>query len=65
MFTLVAVLWLTAVHALAALTLTASTLCVVLGLLCLFLAAINVPCPRINLGWLGMFFCMLSYILPK
>jgi len=35
---------------------------VILSLLCLFLAAIGVPSSKISLGWLGMFFWLLSEV---
>ena len=42
-----------------------SVILLVLGLICLFLAAIGVT-PlngRVNLGWLGMFFWLLAVLL--
>jgi hypothetical protein len=32
----------------------------VLALVSLFLAAISAPIPRLNMGWLGMFFWLLA-----
>ena len=33
------------------------------GLVCLFLAAINVAAPRVSLGWLGLFLIFLRGLL--
>jgi hypothetical protein len=41
--------------------LTVHLFVMVLGLVLLLLAGLNVPShPRLNLGWLGLFFCFLS-----
>ena len=40
--------------------------CQVLALVLLMLAALNIPShPRINLGWWGMFFWLLSLIMGR
>ena len=35
----------------------------ILALVCLFLAAVGFPTPRVNMGWLGMFFWLLGVVL--
>lgn len=39
------------------------TILIVAGLVCLFLAAINVPSPRVSLGWLGLFLLGLTLVV--
>ena len=41
-----------------------SLLLQIVALVCLLLAAVNVPTtPRISIGWLGMFFWLLSVMV--
>jgi hypothetical protein len=37
----------------------------ILALCCFLVAAFQVPVPRVNLGWLGLFFWMLGVILAR
>lgn len=45
-------------------TVSVNLFCLVLSMVLLLLAGLNVPShPRINLGWLGMFFFVLASTL--
>jgi hypothetical protein len=42
--------------------------CMILGLVLLLLAGLRIPTPehpRFSLGWFGIFFCFLSFLLLK
>ncbi len=35
----------------------------ILALICLFLAGVSIPSPRVALGWLGLFFWALNNLI--
>lgn len=35
----------------------------IVALICLLLAACSVPTSRVSIGWLGMFFWLLAYLI--
>jgi len=37
----------------------------ILALVCFLLAAVQAPVPRVNLGWLGLFFWMLGILVAR
>jgi hypothetical protein len=44
--------------------LTLDVLLYLLALVCLFLAAVGVNPSRVSLGWLGLFFFILTFLTP-
>lgn len=43
--------------------LTLRLILTILSLICLFCAAVGVNAPRVSLGWLGLFFWLLSVVV--